>query len=1194
MTFWTLTLRSLRYRWKSHLGVWLGAMLGSGVLIGALIVGESVRQTLRDLGLQRLVGFALGLSTGDRFYRSELFTPLEPHHTLAGYVPPFDGIDPAQHELTAYPVSLLHLPGTMSRQDGQARANRVEIYGVPLGGLFRRPASKPSGVEEEIAWEHRVSPPLGTVLLNRTLAGQLQAQPGDELVLRLHKPSALSRDAVITPRDDQSVALRLRVHGVVEDEEGGNLSLSPSQVPPMNAFVRLDDLDHAAGVAGRVNLTLIPSFAPRDASTLQPKLRSWLTQIPWSALGLPNWGSASTGGETDDRVAMSILSRALPRLWQLPDAELELRETGNTSPGVELISRRIFIEDSVRDAVLQASNAVATSASKPAIPAASLERATPILTYLVNQIRTPDGAHTTPYSMITAAGAPWVPADLKEDEIVLTQWLAEDLQVQPGAMVEVAYYLLDSGTQLAERTNRFRVRSVVPIEGVYADKTLMPEFPGLTTAESTRDWDAGFKLVHPIRDKDEAYWKRYRGTPKAYVSVEAGQKLWANRFGRCTAIRFPVVPGVSVSQLREAVEGSVLSALQPSSVGLQFRALRQEANRAAADSQDFGGLFIGFSFFLIVSALMLIGLLFQFAMEQRQQEVGMLLAVGFPPSKVRTLFLEEALVLSALGALVGLAIGVGYAKGMLWGLGTLWKDAVGTSSLRFHLSGLTALSGVAMAMMASLCALFVVIRKQGRRPARALLAQLDDSETSISGVPSKSWAAPVAGVSFLAAVAWLGTAVARHDWNNPEVFFGASSLLLVAGLAGMSWKLVALRRQTEDAMLTRRHFLWKGMARRHTRSLTAAALLASGSFLILAIGSQRLDASREAATRSGGTGGFSLMAESSLPILRDLNAPAGREALGLQEDLYTNVSFVPFKLNPGDDASCLNLNRAQRPRLLGVKPALLADRNAFAFSAVASGFSASAGWKLLEPQPGTQTNVIPAIGDAASIAWALGKKLGDTLEFQDEKGERFQVQLLAGLANSVLQGSLVVDERELAKRFPSLAGSQVFLIDAPAPSLDPVRKDLSRGLRDFGFEVETTVARLSRFNGVQNTYLNTFQLLGGLGLLLGSAGLGAVLLRNALERRNEFAVLQALGYSRAVLCRDLLKEHLLILAGGLVIGTGAACVALVPSWLAPDHPVPVIQLATLLIAVFATGMVSTYIAARASLHGSLLSNLRPE
>ena len=64
------------------------------------------------------------------------------------------------------------------------------------------------------------------------------------------------------------------------------------------------------------------------------------------------------------------------------------------------------------------------------------------------------------------------------------------------------------------------------MEMPWADRTLMPDFPGIEKAESTSDWDAGFPLVHKIRQKDEDYWKKYRGTPKAFITLAAGQKMW--------------------------------------------------------------------------------------------------------------------------------------------------------------------------------------------------------------------------------------------------------------------------------------------------------------------------------------------------------------------------------------------------------------------------------------------------------------------------------------------------------------------------------------------------------------------------------------------------------------------------------------------------------------------------------------------
>ena len=63
-----------------------------------------------------------------------------------------------------------------------------------------------------------------------------------------------------------------------------------------------------------------------------------------------------------------------------------------------------------------------------------------------------------------------------------------------------------------------------PMKGLAADRSLLPDFPGIAKAESTANWDAGFPIdLGKIRPKDEQYWKDYRGTPKAFVTLNAGQ-----------------------------------------------------------------------------------------------------------------------------------------------------------------------------------------------------------------------------------------------------------------------------------------------------------------------------------------------------------------------------------------------------------------------------------------------------------------------------------------------------------------------------------------------------------------------------------------------------------------------------------------------------------------------------------------------
>ena len=129
---------------------------------------------------------------------------------------------------------------------------------------------------------------------------------------------------------------------------------------------------------------------------------------------------------------------------------------------------------------------------------------------------------------------------------------------------------------------------------------------------------------------------------------------------------------------------------------------------------------------------------------------------------------------------------------------------------------------------------------------------------------------------------------------------------------------------------------------------------------------------------------------------------------------------------------------------------------------------------------------------------------------------------------------------------------------------------------------------------VENTYLGIFQALGGLGLLLGSLGLGIVVLRNVLERRNELALLQAVGFRPSQLQRLVLGEHWLLVVLGLVIGLGAALLAVFPALTFTGGEAPSGTVALTLVALAVAGIFWCWLATRAALHGPLLDALRKE
>jgi ABC-type antimicrobial peptide transport system permease subunit len=1293
MTLRTLIRRSLRHHWRAHLGVVLGAAIGSAALIGALVVGDSVKHTLKYQAVRRLPGVSVALASGDRFFSADLLQRMirlgqqqvQPASAQAGQLTWGNGF-------TRYESATgLRLDASVKRADAAAQVHRINLFGYDDDVLEHiRSGQRP--------YDRAPPFPSDAVWLNHALAQQINAKIGDELIFRIPKPSALSRDAAISPRNDATVALRLRVIGisakrgdpdptwqewfidqVAIGEPPTDLDLHPSSGPALNAFIDIANLfDAATAFEDRCNFILASpasemrtpnisdryrsaSVTARNQKSLKPILRlDWLKPT-----------KTRSGFYVGPRQTLETVTPIFRSSFSLNDAQLSLARSSDGRT-IELKSPRVFLDPPTARA------AFATDTN-----------AEPFLTYLVNLLQT--GTKATPYSMVTAANTPWTPTDMRDDEIIVSQWLADDLQVKSGDEVTLVYFDPESGARLVEHTNVFRVRAIVPMEMPWADRTLMPDFPGIEKAESTSDWDAGFPLVHKIHDKDEEYWKQHRGTPKAFITLAAGQKMWANRFGSLTAIRFPIPtngialtaalsPGerenrspasrelgasdtkssserskdgrllsplpagegqgegersastsrmetASVTGYKEALEKKILANLKPEELGLRFEPVREQALKAAEESQDFGGLFLGFSFFLIIAALLLMAMLFQFGLEQRTAEIGTLLALGFTLRQVRRLLLGEGVALAFIGGVIGALGGLAYARAMLHGLTTIWRDAVGASALNFHATPQTLAIGLFAATVVGAITLWLALRKFVRRSARELLVgEVEVGESKVRSLKSK---VIVVG-ALLAAVALAGWTVVTGDTAHAGAFFGAGALVLIAGLSFVSaW----LARKTNSPLtpalspsdgerenhiqahgdssatgvsFTLTNLAMGGCARRRTRSLATIAMLACGSFLIVSIGVFRLDANRDASKRTSGTGGFALIGETTMPVVHDLNAGSGRDFFALSERDLEGVNFVPFRVREGDEASCLNLNRAQKPRLLGVRPELLEGR---------FGFTKGDGWKTLHEdgrwrmEDGNRTTnsapssilhrpassaEIPAIGDANSIRWAMKKKVGDTIDYVDERGQAFKVRIVGAAANSILQGQLIIDAAEFVKRFPGESGYRMFLIDAPSNRVAEVSATLSRAMQDVGLELTPGAQRLAQFNAVQNTYLGTFQVLGGLGLLLGSVGLGVVVLRNVLERRGELAVLLAVGFRRPTLQRLLLIENGALLALGLALGIVAAGMAVLPALLSPSAQLPVASLALTLGAVLVNGALWTWAATRFALRGNLLAALRNE
>jgi len=242
--------------------------------------------------------------------------------------------------------------------------------------------------------------------------------------------------------------------------------------------------------------------------------------------------------------------------------------------------------------------------------------------------------------------------------------------------------------------------------------------------------------------------------------------------------------------------------------------------------------------------------------------------------------------------------------------------------------------------------------------------------------------------------------------------------------------------------------------------------------------------------------------------------------------------------------------------------------------------------------PDSKGTWVPGIADHNSILWAMGKKIDDTVAFMDERGRSFDVKLVAGIKNSILQGSILIDEEAFLEKYPSASGYEMVWVDVGGQPAEFIARELRDAFQDYGMEITTTTHRLASLHAVQNTYIAVFQVLGGLGLLLGSAGLGIVVLRNVFERRSEFAILRAVGFGRLQVLGLVVREHVGLLLLGLAVGGFAAYVSAIPILIGFGSDLTMKAVFNPICIVCVHGLLWTLAAAWFATRGPLLNALR--
>lgn len=1070
----TLIRRNWRYFLGGNLALAMGVTIATAVVVGALLVGDSVKYSLATRAMDRL---------GEVDYA--LVCPMPVNEEVAKRLG-----ERAGDEFATVGYGL-QLPGGIEGKNG-AMAARVMLRGVDGMKAVKMGA--------------------GEVSVSGELARVLSAKAGDEVNATLPRVAMMPGDAAFARRSFEDIAGA--VQGTIKSVEDGRgfadlFSLEGSQRAARNAWVNLRDLQRAADLPGKINLVLMRDVKGGDWKTGAEKLNAVLKE----SMKLGDYGlSISPPPQTSSNNATPPL---LFEQWH------------------RMNSATTYIAKPVLEAVEKAGKKTGVAVD-------------PVSVYLANTLEA-GSRKAIHYAMMASVSS----MGLLGDEVAVNQWAADRLGVKVGDVLTLEYYKRDAGGNLVETKwdGRFVVKLILPMEGLGCDATLVPDYKGLTDAKAVKQWDPPEGLK--IRDEwvtadDEAYWSDYKAAPKVFVSMARARELWGRSFGEINSVRLKGdVAGFEKAFLEE---------IKPGDLGMGFVPIKGMQLMAAVSGTDFSGLFIGFSFFLIASAVLLTGMLFKLQVQRRGRQLGLLGAMGFTTSRVVKLSLMEAIGPTMVGGVLGMGLGVGFTAWMIRELGTRWIAATGTDGLRLFVTPGAMGIGFGVGIVISMGVMAISAWRIRRQNPASLLAGGWDEKT-LGKKRKWKWVVGVCVVLAMGLIAMGGVAA-----------LGGGGVLMVGMLLGV-WGFVRRGGVHPELELgaPRIKTIW-GMGRvnamrKPSRTVLSAALIALASFtLVVTSAFQRQDKINEM-DRPCGTGGYQIWVRTDIPLMGDLRTEAGRRIVGvtdLENPLWKACEFVPMRAWEGQDASCLNMTQPTMPTILGFPDSMI---NGMEFTSLRG---------VLD----TLVDENNAVGEAESMEYILKLPVGGKLAIRDQLGEEKKLKLSAVLHGSIFQGELLVSESSFLKLFPGQSGFSRVLVRTPAGKEQEMLGLLRKELKDYSVEARRTSEVIESYHAVANAYLGAFELLGTLGLLLGTLGLSAAMLQGMIEQRGELALMSAIGFSRVRRFGVVFGQNILPLVLGLGIGAVSAGVGIWPAVMRSQNPADLRGVGRGLGLVLLTGIVA--------------------
>ncbi len=728
----------------------------------------------------------------------------------------------------------------------------------------------------------------------------------------------------------------------------------------------------------------------------------------------------------------------------------------------------------------------------------------PISTYLADELRF--NSNSASYLMVSYNPDICMNSNIKDDEIILLKWLADDLKVRVGDEILLSYQRFARSGEFNIQKIKLKVKQIVPNELPYLNSNFSPEIAGVTDVDEIGNWDAPFPFDSKrVTSKDEKFWKLYRAAPRAFVSEKVIKSMWQQQ-GSSDWVT------TMVNSRNYNPDKNFLKVIDLKNFGISVIDYYDMINNASSGKTDMTSLLISTGIFIIASAVLFTLLFMQLMIEYRKKQIGISLACGLDGKLIKKQFIVEGAIISFFGVIVGVFPGFLLSYLLIEKFNTVWRLTGSLDIYHFY-----NISDIIIAAITIFILILGVIWYNINKNIK------EESIVSLiynSAILSVNNSNRNQKISYLFFALFLITLI--FSYSNIMGRFTSAMFLLIALIIFSQNYFSSMNNKIFNKNLVINRFIKSNIK----KVLLIIIIISSSVFILMSTATFiKTDKLRD---ESSASEGYSYRIDFPDQPAFSLASRIGRESAGFTEDdeiILNNVKFVPLFNNAGDDISCVAVDKPTGVKIVGITDEFVKNsNNKYAFSAIKS------------KQIWT---------DEETLYWSL-KYMGGNGNIPLKDGRSYEYLSATAMPDSIFGSEVLVSEKDFKVLYPNIYMPSVYMISMPGDD-DSVIQLLRTKLGPLGAIIRKSSEILKSYHDIQNGYIEIFINFSIIGLLLGVFAHQAIIFRTVWEMRREIAIFNAIGLTEKEILNIFFSFIMVITFTGLLIGIFSALITVIPA-----------------------------------------------